>query len=78
MLLELCNNLELFDPYRTLHPNIIDYTYIPSDPLKKNRSRINFFLASKCLAKRVTECLISNSLQNRLFDHKAVSLSFLK
>jgi hypothetical protein len=35
-------------------------------------------LASKTLAKQVTDCSISNCLQNKLFDHKSVNLSFKK
>jgi hypothetical protein len=76
LLKNLCEELELFEPYR--YPNFSEYTYIPSDPLKKNRSRIDFFLASKTLAKQITDCSISNCLQNKLFDHKSVNLSFKK
>ncbi len=44
--------------------------------LKKKRSRIDFFIVSKALAGSITDCQILPALQNKLFDHKAISLSF--
>ncbi len=36
LLTSLCDDLELHDPFRTRYPNVIDYTYIPTDVTKKN------------------------------------------
>jgi hypothetical protein len=35
-------------------------------------------LVSKNLVNKITECSIATGLQNKLFDHKAISLSFKK
>jgi hypothetical protein len=78
LLTSLCDDLELHDPFRTRYPNVIDYTYIPTDVTKKNRSRIDFFIISRSLSRKVTDCNIKKNLQNKLFDHKAISLSFVK
>jgi len=75
LLNSMCDDFDLCEPYRTLYPNRIEHTYIPSDPLKRNRSRIDFFLVSKNLVTKITECSIATGLQNKLFDHKAIYLS---
>jgi hypothetical protein len=71
-----CNNANLIDPFRAKFPNRKEFTYMPADPTKRNRSRIDFFLISKQLLNAVTEISISPSLQSKVFDHKAVLLSF--
>jgi exonuclease III len=40
---ELCENLDLSDPFRTLHPEDKEFTYYPSGTQRKNRSHIDFF-----------------------------------
>ncbi len=45
-ILQLCENFGLSDPYRLLHPDARDFIYIPSGVLRRNRSRIDFFLIS--------------------------------
>jgi exonuclease III len=40
---DLCNELTLEDPYRSLNPAKVDFTYIPRAAGKNNRSRIDFF-----------------------------------
>jgi hypothetical protein len=72
----LCNNANLIDPFRAKFPNRKEFTYTPADATKRNRSRIDFFLISKQLLNAVTEITISPSLQSKVFDHKAVVLSF--
>jgi exonuclease III len=42
LLNELCENYNFSDPFRLLHYNTRDYTYIPSSG-KRNRSRLDFF-----------------------------------
>jgi exonuclease III len=49
---ELCEQHELTDPFRLLHPDTKDYTYVPSGSLRKNRSCIDFFLISTTCAYR--------------------------
>jgi exonuclease III len=40
----LKDNFDLIDPYRVLNPLLTDYTYEPHGTVRKNRSRIDFFL----------------------------------
>ncbi len=61
---------------RAKFPNRREFTYKPSDPTKRNRSRIDFFLISKQLLNSVTNISICANLQSKVFDHKAVFLSF--
>ena len=42
-IIQLCEERSLTDPYRDLHPEDRDFTYIPSGVLRNNRSRIDFF-----------------------------------
>ncbi len=79
LLIKLCDEFDLCEPYQTLHPNFTEYMNVYmylQTPLKKNRSRNDFFIVSKALAGKVTECEILPALQNKLFDHKGISLSF--
>jgi exonuclease III len=75
---ELCQNLDLLDPYRGLFPNRKDYTYIPRSVLGENRSRIDFFLTSREIFHNVTDCEILPAMQSKLFDHRAIVLNFYK
>jgi exonuclease III len=74
MLNDLCDDLALADPYRTRFPNKSEFSYIPSDPVKKNRSRIDFFIISRSILGSVTDIGIETGLQNKLFDHCAINL----
>jgi hypothetical protein len=73
---DLCTALNLTDPFRAKYPNRQEFSYVPSDPLKKNRSRLDFFIISQQLLNCVSEIYICPGLQSRVFDHKAVVLSF--
>jgi exonuclease III len=44
LLYEMCELLNLSDPFRTLKPNAREYTYVPRSINAINRSRIDFFL----------------------------------
>jgi hypothetical protein len=55
---------------------LVDFTYIPRAAGNKNRSRLDFFLVSDTLLDYANECKIADHLQNKLFDHKAVTLYF--
>jgi exonuclease III len=74
-LLKLQLEFKLVDPFRILHPNRRDFSYIPRDKTKTNRSRIDFFIVSRHWLEPLSDCSISNSLQSSLFDHKAIFLS---
>ena len=45
--------------------------------MQKNRSRLDYFLVSDSILPLDHDCFISQSLQNHLLDHKAVTLSFV-
>jgi len=74
LLNDLCDNLALPNPYRTRNPNKGEFSYIPSDPIKKNRSRIDFLVVSRYFLDSVTDVGIESGLQNKLFDHCAIKL----
>jgi exonuclease III len=76
LLKKLCEDLDLSDPYRVKFPNRREFTYRPSDPLKTNRSRIDFFITSSNLADQIRKCYIATCLQNKMFDHRAIFLCF--
>ncbi len=76
MLHNLCDELKLFDPFRGLWPNKKDYTFIPKGNLRPYRSRIDYFIISESLFPHAKDCLIADSMQNKLFDHKAIMLNF--
>jgi hypothetical protein len=76
-LANLCETCNLTEPFRAKFPNRREFTYRPSDPSKRNRSRIDFFLISKQLLNSVTDVFICANLQSRVFDHKAINLSFV-
>jgi len=78
LLKKMCEELELSDPYRVKFPNRKEFTYRPNVVLKTNRSRIDFFITSNHLTERIRKCFISNSLQNKLFDHRATHICFKK
>ncbi len=42
----MCNTANLIDPFRAKFPNRKEFMYFPSDPTKRNRSRIDFFIIS--------------------------------
>ena len=69
-LLNLCNNHNLCDAYRTLHPLKTEFSYVPNIQMNNNRSRLDFFLVSKNLIKFINSCSIDHSTLNTFFDHK--------
>jgi exonuclease III len=73
---ELCANLMLADPFRVLYPNKIEFSFYPWGNVRKNRSRLDFFLISCSITPLVTDCSIKPGVQSRLFDHKAIVLDF--
>ncbi len=75
MLAKICENYNVSDPFRALHPKTRNFTYIPKDGAK-NRSRLDFFLISDHLMQFVSSCKIVDGLLTELFDHKSVIVSF--
>jgi exonuclease III len=75
---ELCTAHELSDPFRALFPNRCDFSYVPYGTVRKNCSRIDFFLVSVDVMQNVENCFIKENTQSKLFDHKAITLDFNK
>jgi exonuclease III len=75
---EMCDVLNIIDPYRYLHPNKKEFSYNPFGTVRKNKSRIDYFLISRDLLCSDLLSFMSDSVQSTLFDHKAVFLSFGK
>jgi hypothetical protein len=78
MIADLCEDLDLSDPFRTLHPEDREFTYYPSGTQRKNRSRIDFFLISSCLYNIMDSCNIAQSFCRKNFDHKPIFLNLKK
>jgi exonuclease III len=72
----LCDDLNLLDPFRCFYPFKREYSYCPRAVGRENRSRLDFFLISAVAFPGLTSCEISPHLQSRLFDHKAICMSF--
>jgi hypothetical protein len=76
-LAEICEQYNLSDPYRMLHYNKKEFTFVPRAGTN-NRSRLDFFLISDKLLSICNKCSISDSLQTELFDHKSINLAFCR
>ena len=76
--LELCEDADLSDPFRTLHPDSTDFTYNPSGDLRKNRSHIDYFLMSPVLYNLLESCTIAQGYCRKTFDHKPIFLNLKK
>ena len=74
----LCEKFSLSDPFRFFYPNKQDFSFTPCSTAQKNRSRLDYFLISDSIAEHTSDCSICPNLQNSLFDHKAITLSFIK
>jgi hypothetical protein len=70
----MCEDLEMADPYRVKFPFRQEFTYKPSDPSKKNRSRLDFFIVTNNLIERINKCYVSPTVQNKMFDHRAIHI----
>ena len=75
---QFCADLGLQDPFRILHPVRRDFSYTPFGTVRNNKSRLDFFLISDTMVGGVQSCEIEPHTQSKLFDHKAVTLSFVK
>ena len=74
----LCEKFSLSDPFRFFYPNKRDFSFTPRSTAQKNRSRLDYFLISDSIAEYTSDCSICPNLQNSLFDHKAITLSFIQ
>jgi hypothetical protein len=72
----MCTDLELSDPFRVKFPFRREFSYFSKDVTKKNRSRIDFFLVSNSLLSKVNKSFIQPHMQNKMFDHRAIIISF--
>jgi exonuclease III len=75
LMLDMCADRGLSDPFRILNPDEREFSYNPSGDLRKNRSRIDFFLVSECIYRFVDKCTISQGYCRKSFDHKPIFLS---
>ena len=72
----LMENCRLIDPFRYANPTLTDFSYFPYGNVRKNRSRIDFFLISDTLVTGIKKCDISHGICKRFFDHKSIYLLF--
>jgi exonuclease III len=70
----LMEKYRLYDPYRIKHPDSREFTYAPFSTVRKNRSRLDFFLISQNLIRSICDSKILLGTQCRLFDHSAITL----
>jgi hypothetical protein len=78
MVADLCDSFDLTDPFRILHPDVRDFTYNLSGVLRKNRSRIDFFLISSSIVASLETCSVAQGFCSKAFDHKPIFLNFRK
>jgi hypothetical protein len=72
----MARNLSLTDPYRFLHPQKREFTFVPNIAGNQNRSRIDFFLVSENILTDCKSVTIPHHLASKMFDHKYVQLNF--
>ena len=75
---EIITRHKLLDPFRYLHPNLKDFSYTPYGTMRRNRSRIDFFLVSEAVISNVNKCDIAQGVCKKFFDHKAIYLQLGK
>jgi exonuclease III len=78
MINDLCGAVSVSDPFRIMNPESREYTYNPSGTLRKNRSRIDFYLITENLYEHVEKCTIAQGFCRKTFDSKPVFLNFKK
>jgi hypothetical protein len=71
LIADMCEHLQITDPYQIVHPNKKEYSYVPMAVNAINWSRIDFFLVSTHFITKTTTVSIADNLQNKLFDHRA-------
>jgi exonuclease III len=76
LLKKMCEDLDLSDPYRVKFPLKRDYTFFNKDDTRNGRSRLDFFVVSNSIIGKIRVCNIVPHFQNKMFDHRAVTISF--
>jgi hypothetical protein len=61
-----------------LNPDLKEFTYYPSEQLRKNRSCIAFFLVSSALYAFIESSIVAQSFCSKTFDHKPIFLNMKK
>jgi hypothetical protein len=61
--------------FYSVYPTKRDYSYTPFGDIRKNHSRLDFFLISNNLIPALEQCSISPSVLCAHFDHKNISIS---
>jgi exonuclease III len=74
LLAELSAKHNLTDPFRLLYPDRVQFSYTPFGTVRKNKSRLDFFVMSSCLATYIKDCGIAEYKINKLFDHSHIFL----
>ena len=74
----LSTEFDLMDPFRYVNPTLRDYSYEPHGSLRRNRSRLDYFLVSEAIANQIKKCFISDKLFKKSFDHRTVVLQMGK
>jgi len=78
MVYELANEYRFTDPYRIIHGEKLEFSYVPFGTLRNNRSRIDFFLVSESIMPKIISCGISVATLSATFDHKCICLTIGK
>jgi exonuclease III len=76
LLKDFANKFEMTDPFRALNPTKIGFSYSPFGVLRKNRSRLDFFLVSSNMLQLINNCEIFSAHLSFMFDHKPIELKF--
>jgi hypothetical protein len=67
MINDLCGAVSVSDPFRIMNPDSREYTYNPSGTLRKNRSRIDFFLITDNWYEQVDQMHHSTGILQKNF-----------
>lgn len=68
----------MIEPFRILNPLAKEFTYVPNDVRRENRSRLDFFAVAETLVPVIGAVKISDSVVTGFFDHKSVSMTIGK
>jgi len=72
---DLMARFNMIDIFRHRNGDVRDYTYVPFGSVRKNRSRIDYFLVSDSLIGHVSDCSIMQHNLGKMFDHRPIFLA---
>jgi exonuclease III len=72
---ELMAKWILTDPYRIQNPDPGGYSYAPFGTMRKNRSRLDFFIVSTSLLNNIINANIRPGRLCKLFDHSTIDIA---